>query len=281
MTMLDTERLERLEGFRAAMLAKLTTERNLSKSDWRGIKKRDLFDLLLDEIVELKAAVRTFDDADRVGLGEFASFATPVAEEAIDVANFAFMLWDVFAAEAAEREESNGGRYQGGAQVDPGVGGRGEELPGGGEEHQEEDRGLVSHSPRGLDDRGTSTQDHGSGSGDLERVILEGPDLSEKTGQHSSGLFAYAVTPSPPSYLEGVPSTDAIAWIGKWSASCSGCGDTFSSIMMVHAREGAKTLEDALARIEAEVISTLKGKGWTFDPPRCHYCVDVHSVIGE
>jgi len=79
MTEITEERAERIKGFTEAMLEKLNRPKNVAKGDWRDMDPRVLYDRLCEEVEELKQAQSPEE----------------IIEEAIDVANFAFMFWDI------------------------------------------------------------------------------------------------------------------------------------------------------------------------------------------
>jgi hypothetical protein len=79
--MIDAERSSRIDQFCAAMKDKLSQPRNVAKSDWRATHPMDLYWMLHGEAGELLHAFRHED-------------CVAVAGEAIDVADFAFMIWD-------------------------------------------------------------------------------------------------------------------------------------------------------------------------------------------
>lgn len=82
MTFIDSERAARIDRFCAAMKEKLSQPRNVAKSDWRDQHPMDLYWMLHGEAGELMHAFRHED-------------CSAVGGEAVDVANIAFMIWDV------------------------------------------------------------------------------------------------------------------------------------------------------------------------------------------
>lgn len=80
MSEITPERESRLKEFHDAMLAKLNLPENVAKSDWRDEPPMDLYWKLHRELGEYLWAHQNL----------------PIAfDEMIDVANFAFMIWDV------------------------------------------------------------------------------------------------------------------------------------------------------------------------------------------
>ena len=79
MTEINSERSARLNEFLDAMKEKLNQPRNVAKQDWRKLDLNVLRELLNGEVGELLEAW-----PERAIIGE-----------AVDVANFAFMIWDV------------------------------------------------------------------------------------------------------------------------------------------------------------------------------------------
>jgi hypothetical protein len=88
MSEITEERAARIDAFCAAMKAKLNRPENVAKSDWREMGSAELYARIKDETEELREALmyqNTPNDA------------AAAASEAVDIANFAFMLWDNFA----------------------------------------------------------------------------------------------------------------------------------------------------------------------------------------
>jgi len=84
--------LKNLDKFKKKMVKKLNSEKNKQKKHWQCMTVEDLFILLFDELLELKEEIFTKKSTN--------FHATK--EECLDIAAFAFFIYDNFENEILE-----------------------------------------------------------------------------------------------------------------------------------------------------------------------------------
>ena len=100
MTEIDDERARALWEFAEAVRIKLSTRKNVAKSDWREMDVQSLRELMSIEAVELSGAMERLGIIERMEVGDrrtglMIEGMEGVADECLDIAAFAFFIWDV------------------------------------------------------------------------------------------------------------------------------------------------------------------------------------------
>ena len=93
MTQITEDRLAELDRFKAALVAKLNQPRNVAKGDWRAQPPHWLIARLDGEMRELHTAHMVAVAGARDAHRAYDNWAH-VRDECLDVAAFAFFVWD-------------------------------------------------------------------------------------------------------------------------------------------------------------------------------------------
>lgn len=89
MTFINQQRELELKAFADSVHKKLMRPKNIAKGDWRGCRKQHLLALLQLEVHELERALEGRE-------------GQAIQEECLDVAAFAFFIWDKVNQRAAK-----------------------------------------------------------------------------------------------------------------------------------------------------------------------------------